>query len=42
MKKIWMLCLVLLPLIASAQGGDKSKVMKEIENGEFNKRSKGI
>lgn len=34
MKKIWMLCLVLLPLIAAAQGGDKSKVMKEIEIAE--------
>ncbi|MBX2875763.1 MAG: hypothetical protein KTR30_26830 [Saprospiraceae bacterium] len=34
MKKIWMLCLVLLPCIASAQGGDKSKVMKEIEIAE--------
>lgn len=34
MKKIWMLCLVLLPLVASAQGGDKSKVMKEIEIAE--------
>lgn len=34
MKKIWMLCLVLLPMIAAAQGGDKSKVMKEIEIAE--------
>ena len=29
-----MLCLVLLPLVATAQGGDKSKVMKEIEIAE--------
>ena len=34
MKKIWMLGLVLLPLVASAQGGGKSKVMKEIEIAE--------
>lgn len=34
MKKIWILSLVLLPCIASAQGGDKSKVMKEIEIAE--------
>ena len=34
MKKIWMLSLVLLPFVAAAQGGDKSKVMKEIEIAE--------
>jgi len=34
MKKIWILGLALLPLIASAQGGGKSKVMKEIEIAE--------
>lgn len=34
MKKIGMLCLVLLPMIASAQGGGNSKIMKEIEIAE--------